>query len=191
MAIRIMLAGRRRRGKDTLADCIQRLRPQVQRAAFADGVRAEAASLLQAWLEPPLRYIDGQDGPSYDALSRAIRDNRVLYGPLLQFVGEYCRQMERETYWIDALHRKYGRKMNLVVTDCRYPNEVEYGHTHGFTVVRINGPCRGDDGRSDTHPSEAQVDTLDVDLNFNNVGTLEDMEQWVRDRLLPYIEVGE
>ena len=186
MPIRIMLAGRRRRGKDTMANYIQRLRPQVRRVAFADGVRAEAISLLEwwEWAKPDQPYVDW-----LEQLQQELQENKILYGPLLQFVGEYGRQKFGPEFWISELHDRYGHLGDLVITDCRYPNEVEYGHTHGFTVVRINGPCRGDDGRSDTHPSEAQVDSLDVDLNFNNVGTLEDMERWVRERLLPYVEV--
>lgn len=172
--LRIMITGKRQRGKDTLADCIDKELPNrpIRRLGFAVALKTDLRTILSAYHgvpHTPIEYLD-----------------RKLYGPLWQAYGEWCRQYFGSDYWISRLDVQEIGYGPVVITDCRYFNEVKYGKAHGYTIVRVEGPYRGsaDDKRDDNHPSERDILSLPVDLVYNNTGTIDDMRRWAREVLL-------
>ena len=96
-----------------------------------------------------------------------------------QFIGtEVGRNLVGETVWTDAAIREANEYENVVISDVRFPNEVEVIQNEGGYVYRIERPGVTDTGFSN-HPSEALIDTLDVDGVISNDGTLRDLREQV------------
>ena len=121
---------------------------------------------------------------------------------LLQWIGQTMRERDAEV-WIKLLDRKlenfslmdtfYDQSSNIIVTDCRYPNEVKYLKSKGFTVVQIvvdfKEICRRcaeteADFKIDfmAHESESMAlnTTEYADIIIENNGTKEEYEANVR-----------
>ncbi len=64
---------------------------------------------------------------------------RATARPIWQGVGNLLRQIDKDV-WVNMLGRKVdslGEDANIVVTDVRYFNEVEYLKSKGFTIIQI------------------------------------------------------
>ena len=120
--MRIALIGLKRSGKDTFADIACKDYDFV-RIAFADEVKKTAQHLF------PDEFANN---------SKPVE--------LLQWMGQTMRERDAEI-WIKLLDRKlenysimdtfYDQTSNIIVTDCRYPNEVKYLKSKGFAIVQI------------------------------------------------------
>ena len=121
----------------------------------------------------------------------------------LQWLGATMRELDKDV-WINRLDFKmkeysakyvlqYGTKPNIVITDCRYPNELEHLKSIGFTVVQILVPywvlVRRNQHRKDRvfrleqleHESEAMALTERVgDIYLYNSGTMEEFVDSIR-----------
>lgn len=176
---RIALVGLKRSGKDTFGR-IATDEYSFTRMAFADNVKQLAHKLY------PEEYKD--------------TDKPV---ELLQWLGETLRQRNPDV-WInlfaddlmisDAVDTMYDMDSNIVVTDCRYQNEVDFLKSKGFIIIKIETDfiecCRrcaetekGWDFYQMFHTSEAlarEGDSHLFDVIMTNNGTLEEFEQRVR-----------
>lgn len=120
--MRIGLIGAKRSGKDTFADIACEDYGFV-RLAFADEVKKTAKHLFPEEFE---------------------NNNKPV--ALLQWMGQTMRERNPQV-WINLLDRKLqnfsiweetcDESANLIVTDVRYPNEVEYLKSKGFIIVQI------------------------------------------------------
>lgn len=82
---------------------------------------------------------------------------------VMQYVGtELFRRMYGDV-WADSCIRRINREQPLfaVITDCRFPNEVEAIQKAGGRVVRLT---RGAQSK-DNHPSETALDPENFDWN--------------------------
>lgn len=78
--------------------------------------------------------------------------------------------------WIDLMvHKIQTYKYQRVVTDIRFPDEVKMVKDMGGIVIRLkrNAPHLTDS--SNQHISEQLVDQPDVDYEFDNNGTLDEL----------------
>lgn len=185
--MKIMLTGRRGRGKDSMADILQKHVPELTRAAFA----AELKDDVDHMLREQIAWTDYE----WDERADQLLANRNLLGPIWQGYGELMRNFDPD-HWVNAFAVRYGHIPDLVVTDLRHHNEAEYGMKNGFLLVRLAGPnYRPDaasDQRSDNHPSEIHVPDLNVHLEYdNNIPGLEAMEEWVTGLLIPVARLHE
>ena len=133
----ILLSGKAQAGKNTFASAIAHL--GFKRYAFADALKREA---LQG----------GWDGEKNEK-------GRIL----LQNLGSAWRHYEPD-HWIRRLQESIEH-YRVVVTDCRYINEIsimeKWGKDHGFRVhvVRIERPGHAFlSGSAASHPSECELD---------------------------------
>jgi hypothetical protein len=96
---------------------------------------------------------------------------------LLQLVGtELGRELiGYENVWVDRLIRAAYGKDNVVIDDCRFPNEAAALREHGFTLVRVTRPdidrmLMMKDKYPDnfkeilTHASETALDNFEADM---------------------------
>lgn len=176
--MRIALIGLKRSGKDTFAD-IACNEYDFVKIAFADELKKTAQHLF------PDEFANN---------SKPVE--------LLQWFGETMRERDAEV-WIKLLDKKlenfslmdtfYDQSSNIIVTDCRYPNEVKYLKSKGFTVVQIvvdfKEICRRcaeteSDFKIDfmAHESESMAlnTTEYADIIIENNGTKEEYENNVR-----------
>jgi len=156
----IGLTGLPRSGKDTFASFLVE-RHGYTRLAFADPLKQAAAHLLG-------RTVDEMHGCNGFDREAILPEWGFSTRWFLQVLGTECmRQQVREDFWIqhmrNRIERTYG---NIVITDCRFPNEAALVHEYGGIVVKIerDGAIRSD------HVSDRGID---ADLTVLNNGTLE------------------
>jgi hypothetical protein len=103
------------------------------------------------------------------------------YRYFLQRLGtEAMRDVMHKNVWINALYSDYKSEIsNWIITDTRFPNELEAVKNRGGITIRVN---RGD-GNTGDHPSETALDNAEFDYVVDNDGTLEELEQKVREIL--------
>lgn len=125
---------------------------------------------------------------------------------LLQKLGtEAMRDGLHKEVWVNALFADYKRKLELVksdsskydlkveesgeypnwiITDMRFPNEMEAVKEKGGITIRVN---RDNGTRAidvNPHPSETSLDHVEFDYVIENDGTIEDLVEKVRTILI-------
>ncbi len=91
---------------------------------------------------------------------------------LLQIIGTGFRDIVHPDVWVKIVEEKYKRHDNhVVITDVRFPNEVEMINNHGF-VIGIKRP--GFNG--DEHISERALDDVALPYVIHNDGDMSDLK---------------
>lgn len=115
---------------------------------------------------------------------------------LLQDFGEGMRKIDTDI-WVKLLANNFDKtdELNVVVTDVRHQNEVDYLRSKGFTIVKIENNisdiidrCRATESDFEPnlllHKSEQLALRDDVaDITIENKGTLEEYQNKVRNFL--------
>lgn len=163
----IGLAGRKRAGKDTAALAL--IAMGYSPIAFAEPIKAMIAMLAAAGGTDPKdiqRMLEGD-------LKEVPQD---IFGGktprhLMQTLGtEWGRRMIVDDLWIRiALADAEKTSGGSVITDVRFPNELEAIRAAGGIIIRIERPERPV-GEGEDHSSEILIDTLDVDHVLVNDG---------------------
>jgi hypothetical protein len=98
---------------------------------------------------------------------------KATIGKLLQVVGGFFRNFIDPDVWVNYLFKNKQRV--AIISDVRYPNEVQKIHDHGGIILHITKPDHElpNDGRSDLHESETQI--ILADFTIDNSGTLKDL----------------
>jgi len=98
---------------------------------------------------------------------------------LLQRMGtEVGRDIFGEDFWVDQTFKAMadleyqGIADQFVITDVRFPNEVDRIHDTGGIVVRIDRPGIGP---VNAHSSDMMVNTIEPDVWLMNDGSIEDL----------------
>ena len=97
---------------------------------------------------------------------------------LLQKLGtEAMRDGLHTNVWVNALFADYKlTKPNWIITDMRFPNEMEAVKDRGGLTIRITRP----DSAKESHISETALDDAKFNYEILNDGTLEDLVKKVR-----------
>lgn len=117
------LCGYSKVGKDALAKELQ----NYERFAFADVLKQEVGRMLkEVRIEPDLWTVD-----------------KEFWRDLLVFWGRKRREMDKD-YWIKQLYMRMApiEDKRIVITDCRYPNEVRFIQKYGI-VIGLDRPGYG------------------------------------------------
>ena len=173
----IGLVGRKRAGKDTVASTLVR-EFDFTALAYADPVKEAALRLdpivsVSYWpLVRKMRLSDVVADRGWEEAKALPEVRRTL-----QRLGTEVVRTVEPGFWVEQLERRLlDTRGPAVVTDCRFPNEVDLIRQYGGLIVRVVRPSAE---RADDHSSE-QVDDLDFDIEIVNDGTLEDLAQRVR-----------
>ena len=164
------LCGKKRVGKDTLADLIERHYGN-QKIAFADALRATLYAT----------------NPLLDADGTRVQDAVDLYGyegiKSTKYSGEYRSLMQRlgtdgvrdnigDSTWVDIVKRNISAGGDWTVIDARFPNEIQAVRDSGGIILWVHRPGVESD---DSHASENSVTQDDCDFIIYNHGTPADM----------------
>lgn len=172
----IGISGYARAGKDTVADIL------VNNHGFTKVSWADKLREVLYELNPMVG-----DGPfGLDYVQNIIHDygwdgyKDTEYGPeirrLLQRLGtEAGRQVLGENIWVDTLMNNLPEG-NVVIPDTRYPNEARAVKEHDGVVWRVN---RAGTNPVNAHISETGLDHWNFDWQFDNDGTIEQLENQV------------
>lgn len=100
---------------------------------------------------------------------------------LLQRIGtEAGRQILGENIWVETAF-KNARSDKIVVTDVRFLNEADAIRSRGGLLIRIHRPGVGPRNQ---HASEISLDDYPFDAHIDNDGTIEELHETLRRRLL-------
>jgi hypothetical protein len=92
---------------------------------------------------------------------------------LLQNYGTDLRRTEDPDYWVNAWHAKVNALGgNIVVDDVRFLNEAEAIKDFGGKIIRVT---RDTGIAPDGHVSETEMSQIQVDLEIENNGTVEEL----------------
>jgi hypothetical protein len=161
----IGLSGYAQTGKDTIADYLVK-NYGFTRVAFADPIR-EAVYRLN----PKITIADMKDVPisnavdslGWESVKVDSEDARIL----LQRMGtEVGREMFGNNFWVDQAMKKTSALEKVVITDVRYPNELQAILDASGQVWRI---VKNDVGAVNRHSSETALDHYYFEyIIFNN-----------------------
>lgn len=137
----IAITGLKGSGKDTTADYIIKQYPNWEKDSFA-GTLKDAVSVIFGWDRKMLAGETPED--------REIRETRDEYWSeklgfevtpriVLQKFGTDClRNHFHKNIWVDSLERKIrNTDKNIIITDCRFKNELNMLRSLGATIVRV------------------------------------------------------
>jgi len=142
----LAISGTARSGKDTVADYLVEKHGYVK-MAFADPIR-EALYRLN----PEITDMSGLVYGFQQAVDLFGWEDMKEYFPryrvLMQRMGtEVGREIFGDDIWVDAAMKRMGGLENVVLADCRYPNEADAVRALGGQVWRIErdgvGPANG------------------------------------------------
>ena len=106
----------------------------------------------------------------------------------MQMIGtDLFRNQFHSDIWIASLERKLisNANTNIVVPDCRFPNEIQLIKNLNGIMVRIN---RTEDHQLDSvHESERAWTAEQFDLVIDNTGTIEDLYNLIGQELIPLV----
>ena len=137
----IAITGLKGSGKDTTADYIIKNYDNWEKDSFA-GTLKDATSAIFGWDRKMLAGETPED--------REIRETRDDYWSeklgfevtpriVLQKLGTDClRSHFHQNIWVDSLERKIrNTTKNVIITDCRFKNEIDMLRNLGATIVRV------------------------------------------------------
>jgi hypothetical protein len=165
-------------GKDTVADYLTNFH-EYRRESFANSLK-DAVSMVFGW-----------DRTMLEGRTKQAREWREQVDPwwserlnmpnltprwVLQYWGtEVCRKAFHDDIWIASVENKLRTSEdNIVISDCRFPNEIKSIREAGGIVVRVvRGPepewydaavsvNRGPDGNSTWSLSKQKLDKLAI-----------------------------
>ena len=163
--MRIGLIGGQRVGKDTVAEYIVNHFPKFKKLAFSDPLYKQCSKFF----------------------NMKEKERRLLIG-----VGALTRSLQKDFY-VNALKNKLSDSTNIIVTDCRFPNEFQMLKDQGFFIVRVNALTedvikRGGDIEYLNAPSEIMHRMFKSDYVLWNTSTKEDLYYQI-EQMIQYISV--
>lgn len=157
-------------GKDTIADYLTNFH-EFRRESFANSLKDAVA------------YVFGWDRTLLEGRTKQAREWREQVDPwwaerlnmpnltprwVLQYWGtEVCRRAFHDDIWIASLENKLrNSKDDIVISDCRFPNEIKSIKQAGGIVIRVK---RGDD--PEWYKDACDVNAGDKCLNYSRAKT--------------------
>lgn len=175
------VVGPKQSGKDTFARALTR-EQGFARLAFADRLKYFALAVNPLVPCPPpfedrvyrLDYFVNLHG--WDVAKETYPEVRRL----LQEMGLAARLYLGERVWLDPVMRAAAEMREngvpVVITDVRFPNEYAAVREAGGLIVRITRPRLEDP--ADAHESEQLWRTCEADAEYENVGSVWELEQF-------------
>ena len=183
----IMITGKKRSGKDEVAKTIikhfdghwvhMKFSDPLYRLVmkFAKDVYGIELSL------DDVSGISGRDREQQLGENLYLAEKPLSIRWMLQWLGtDMIRNQLRSDSFAYALRKKQSLiQANIVITDCRFPNELfemkEHTSKH-VTVIRVERP--GLD--SDSHASEHYIDSIPSNIVIKNNGSLEELREKIK-----------
>ena len=194
-------------GKDTIADYLVNLH-HFRRESFANSLKDAVAhvfgwdrTLLEGRTKQAREWREVRDTWWSERLGMDITPRYILQ----QWGTEVCRGAFHDDIWIASLENKLrNSRDDVVITDCRFPNEIRAIRAAGGRVIRVvRGPepdwydaavsvNHGPDGNSSwslskkklqklgIHASETSWVGYNFDAVLDNNGTLDDLYRQVK-----------
>jgi len=133
------------------------------------------------WIDFGTPDDDEEDLRHRDNGTPVPREGPMTNREVLQVIGtDIFRTMFSYNVWVDSTFRKDWSKYDVVIiTDCRFPNEkiaIEQSNGHIIRLTRNTG-------FTDEHVSETALDGSTFKIQYDNNGTLEDLNNFIESTL--------
>jgi hypothetical protein len=173
MAI-IIVSGRARSGKDTLAKMLQEVfEEEYFLMSYATELKMKVKDdfgLSSEQLNGSLKEVEDNRYPKEDGTFWTPRE-------ILQHIGTQGYRTIENNFWVRKLFERVDRNKlnNVIITDGRFPNEIEEPLKRGGFHIRIERPDKESVHGMD-HASETSLDGY-TNINYTviNDGSLEDL----------------
>ena len=163
----IGMIGKAGSGKDTVADYIVK-KYEYKKTSFATPLKI-IVSLISGW---SYDFVDGkEDRQSRETLKHYKYD--MTCREMMQYIGtDLFRKQFNENIWVNTA-RNYinNHSENIIVTDCRFENEINLIKEMGGKIIIIK---RDNINNVNKHESEKKLEIDDAYIIENN-GTLEEL----------------
>lgn len=181
----IVISGKARVGKDTLAEFLKKnFVENYFTMAYADELKRRCMKDFELSRDqvygdlkevPDIRYTKVVD---YDA------DTLPYWTPreIMQHMGTEAYRAVDANFWIKQLCKYIDRNKltNVIVTDARFPNEVNAIKERGGIHIRVTRE-NAMEVHGMSHASETSLDShMDIDFEVVNNGTLKDLEDMAK-----------
>ena len=170
-------------GKGTVRDILVR-QHGYHGFAFADALKDSVATIFM-W---PRGLLEGDSNAS-----RAFRERVDVWWShklgydvtprlILQKMGtEACREGIADNIWIAALEKRIHGYEDVVISDVRFPNEIDFIRSAGGILVRVKrGKDPSKEELSKMHISETAWNSYTPDFGIENNGTLDDLKENIK-----------
>ena len=170
-------------GKGTVRDILVR-EYGYHGFAFADALK-DAVATIFTW---PRGLLEGDSNAS-----RAFRERvdpwwshklgyEVTPRLILQKMGtEACRHGIADNIWIAALEKRIHGYDDVVISDCRFPNEIDFVRSAGGVIVRVK---RGEEPSLEEqmkmHISETAWNSVVPNYVIDNDGSLQELKDKIK-----------
>jgi len=160
--------------------------------------RTGQAYVMMAYADELKEMAQKELGLTWDQLwgdDKEVKDKRYMkwlpedevYVPwtareIMQSLGDFYRGFDPQ-YWVKRLFKKIKEKEyeNVIITDVRFPNEVDLVVENGGYHIRVNRPI-DNKIHGKAHASETSLDApYKVDFSIVNSGTLDDLRKLAGD----------
>lgn len=181
----IGIAGHRGAGKNEVARAIEREHGWFQ-LAFADAIREGVRQLDPMIIEDGkcLRLSQMIDAHGWEETKRKSYEVRRL---LQRFGTEAGRRIHGEDCWVNIVHQRILQIESVVnwgsgvlITDVRFPNELQFIRNHGIGCIYVHRPSIVDGSpelqhESETHLADIRRGCVATIVNDRNVEQLHKM----------------
>lgn len=175
----IGVTGLKRNGKDSVANVLVK-NFGFKKVCFAQKMK-ECAEVIFGWDQ---LFIEANK-------EKVSEEWGISPRQFLQVIGtEFAQFMLCDKYpafkettgrkiWAKATLKDYKDEENWVVSDVRFPHEVEEIRKRGGIVVKVIGGYKGCPEPDLSHESESSVQLINPNVKLTNNGTLKDLEKLV------------
>ena len=167
----IGFSGKAYAGKDTCGGFVDVPGKVVYKTAFAKHLK----DLVTEMYGIPMEVL-------MDPLKKDTLDlvNGGTYREHMTKTGDLMRSRHGPNYFVDVVAsevRDMGDDVVVIITDVRYPKEVEFVRSMGGVIINVE---RDDCPETHAHPSNFGLGDGMVDYHITNNNSLEDLEHRVR-----------
>jgi len=184
----IGVSGRARAGKNVFAEFLaEELHRRTGKAYIMMAYADELKNMAQKELDLSWDQLWGEEKESKDKRYVRLYDDRDDYThwtgrEIMQSLGQFFRGFDPD-FWTKKLFKTIEEKEyeNVIITDVRYPNEVDPVVERRGYHIRVNRPM-DNKIHGKTHESETSLDApYKVDFSIVNSGTLDDLRKLASD----------
>jgi dephospho-CoA kinase len=196
----ILLTGYARAGKNTVADLLDLYlsttypTAEVRQEALAEPIKEVAHDLLWPFINHNRIVDDSIQGndvykfAKFDVLGEEGRAFLQWFGTEVMQKAFHKRfknsNVEKNTFWCKHLFYRSRNADFTIITDVRFPHEIEYFKnvaSHDVVVINVDRGMRKNWWeRMTTHKSERYAETMPFDIRITNDGDIEKLIEQVQ-----------